>query len=60
MEERSVQGRNQKPVALETMEGAREASSGGRQKGPLDDRADWVWQRWRRELSQVKRIKESF
>lgn len=55
-----MEGRNQKPVALETMEGAREASSGGRQKGPLDDRADWVWQRWRRELSQVKRIKESF
>ena len=27
MEERSVQGRNQKPDALETMEGAGEASS---------------------------------
>ena len=57
----SIQGHNQKPIALRTLGGARVASSllvalgvaVEETEGPSDDRYDWVWQGRRRELSQV-------
>ena len=57
----SIQGHNQKPIALRTLGGAGVASSllvalgvaVEETEGPSDDRYDWVWQGRRRELSQV-------
>lgn len=59
MERHSLQGHNQKPMTLENRQGADEASGALGVAGE-GDRIDWAWQRWRRELSQVQKIKDGF